>query len=99
VLASVALTSDAAKSLVDRVRGSDECGTVFTFVLDVLIWTDLVSSILSVILGVAALARRSGRLVRTVAGIAFGMVLGGLVLSASPLGTYVCGFFDRVVPR
>jgi hypothetical protein len=73
------------------VRGSDECGTVFTFVLGVLIWTALVSSILAVIVGVVALGSRSGHLVRAVAGIGFGVVLGGLVLSASPLGTYVCG--------
>jgi len=59
-------------------------------VLDVLIWTTLVSSILAVIVGILALAIRSDRLGSAVAGIVVGVVMGALVLTATLFGTYVC---------
>ena len=59
-------------------------------VLDVLIWTTLVSSILAVIVGILALAIRSDRLGSAVAGIVVGVVMGALVLTATMFGAYVC---------
>ena len=90
VLAIVAIASGLAQLLVDGIRGSDECGTRVTLVLDVLIWTTLVSSILAVIVGILALAIRSDRLGSAVAGIVVGVVMGALVLTATLFGTYVC---------
>ena len=89
-LAAVAVASTVAKLLVDGLRGSDECGTILTLIVDVLILIALVSSVLAVIVGVVAVARRSGSHARALAGTAIGVVLGAILLTPVALSTYVC---------
>ena len=89
-LAAVSLASGISQLFVDAMRGSDGCGTTVTLVLDVLIWTTLVTSILAVIVGVVALTIRSGGLLGALAGIAVGVAMGALVLTSTLFGTYVC---------
>lgn len=89
-LALVGAASLAAELFLESLRGSDECRTALTFVLDGLIWAALASSALALILGVVALIGRSERVAWTVSGMGLALVIGVLVFIPG-IVTYVCG--------
>lgn len=90
VLGVMAIASVAGRLVLEVLRRSDECQAAIVSAIESLIWTAMLSSALSLILGVVALVVRSDRIRWTVIGMGLAVSV-GVLLFVPGVATILCG--------